>query len=302
MPELPEVETVVRGLRACLPGRRIVSVRLGQTDFIDDPAALGENLPGRQVVAVERIGKFICVELARRGELGRESVADLHLLVHLGMTGRLAVRSPQEAVVPHTHGFFELDDGQELQYTDIRRFGRILLVPATGLREFQSRLGDDALFVSAREFSRQVRQRRMRIKAFLLDQKSLRGMGNIYADESLWRARIHPARLAAHLNAREIARLHQAMHRILRAAIKLGGSSISDFLDAEGKRGSYQMRHRVYGREGEECFRCGAAIKRISVAGRSSHFCPRCQPAPRASRRRAPEGAHQGAPARSARK
>ena len=254
MPELPEVETVVRGLRASLPGRSILSVRLGKTDFIDDPAALGEHLPGRKIIAVERIGKFICVKLAR------ESAADLHLLVHLGMTGRLAVRSPNEPVVPHTHGFFELDDGNELRYTDIRRFGRILLVPDAGLPAFQSRLGQDALFVSASEFGGQVQRRRTRIKAFLLDQKALRGMGNIYADESLWRARIHPARLAANLDAQEIARLHQAMRQILRAAIKLGGSSISDFLDAEGKRGSYQTRHRVYGRAGEKCFRCGARL------------------------------------------
>lgn len=283
MPELPEVETVVRGLRATLPGRRILSVRLGKTDFIDDPAALGDHLPGRRVLAVERIGKFICVELAGRGERApdagpaQKSAPDLHLLVHLGMTGRLAVRHPSEPVVPHTHGFFELDNGNELRYTDIRRFGRILLVPDAGLPEFQGRLGRDALFVSAREFSRQLTGRRARIKAFLLDQKSLRGMGNIYADESLWRARIHPARPAADLNAQEIARLHQAIRRVLRAAIKLGGSSISDFLDAEGKRGSYQMRHRVYGREGEQCFRCGTVIQRILVAGRSSHFCPRCQ-------------------------
>jgi formamidopyrimidine-DNA glycosylase len=280
MPELPEVETVVRGLRASLPGRSILSVRLGKTDFIDDPAALSEHLPGRKIIAVERIGKFICIKL------WRESAAELHLLVHLGMTGRLAVRAPSDLLVPHTHAFFELDDGNELRYTDIRRFGRILLVPDAGLPAFQGRLGQDALFVSESEFSRQVKRRRTRIKAFLLDQKALRGMGNIYADESLWRARIHPARLAANLDAQEIARLHQAMRQILRAAIKLGGSSISDFLDAEGKRGSYQMRHRVYGREGQKCFRCGAAIVRIIVAGRSSHFCPRCQPAPRTRRKR----------------
>jgi formamidopyrimidine-DNA glycosylase len=276
---------VVRGLRVSLPGRRILSVRLGKTDFIDDPAALGEHLPGRRIIAVERIGKFIRVELTPEngktpsGQSSDEkSGGDLHLIVHLGMTGRLAVRSPDDPVVPHTHGFFELDDGQELRYTDIRRFGRILLVPAAGLPEFQSRLGEDALFVSAREFSRRLSQRRTRIKALLLDQKSLRGMGNIYADESLWRAGIHPERLAAKLKAEEVARLHQAMGQVLRAAIKLGGSSISDFLDAEGNPGSYQMRHRVYGREGQKCFRCGALIKRIIVAGRSSHFCPRCQP------------------------
>jgi formamidopyrimidine-DNA glycosylase len=289
MPELPEVETVVRGLRASLPGRRILSVRLGKTDFIDDPAALGEHLPGCKIAAVERIGKFICIEL------DSESSADWRLLVHLGMTGRLGVRSPDEVVVPHTHGFFELDDGNELRYTDIRRFGRILLVAGSGLAEFQRHLGDDALSVSAAEFSRQVQRRRTRIKAFLLDQKALRGMGNIYADESLWRARIHPARLAANLSAQEITRLHQAMQQILRAAIKLGGSSISDFLDVEGKRGSYQVRHRVYGREGEKCSRCGAAIERIIVAGRSSHFCPQCQPAPR---RTSPVRSSRASPAR----
>ena len=282
MPELPEVETVVRGLRASLPGRRILSVRLGKTDFIDDPAALGEHLPGRRIVAVERIGKFIRVELAAKNgnaqSSGEKPGADLHLMVHLGMTGRLAVRSPNEPIVPHTHSFFELDDGRELRYTDIRRFGRILLVTAAALPEFQSRLGEDALFISAREFGRRLAGRRTRIKALLLDQKSLRGMGNIYVDESLWRAAIHPERLAANLRADEVARLHQSIRQVLRAAIKLGGSSISDFLDAEGMPGSYQMRHRVYGREGEKCFRCGALIKRIIVAGRSSHFCPHCQP------------------------
>jgi formamidopyrimidine-DNA glycosylase len=289
MPELPEVETVVRGLRASLPGRSILSVRLGKTDFIDDPAALGETLPGRKIIAVERIGKFISIELAGHGHLAGGTAAELHLLVHLGMTGRLAVRAPGDSVVPHTHGFFGLDDGNELRYTDIRRFGRILTVTCERLPEFKARLGSDALFISEGDFRREVLRRRSRIKAFLLDQTALRGMGNIYADESLWRARIHPARIAATLETREIARLHQAMKLILRAAIKLGGSSISDFLDAEGKRGSYQVRHRIYGREGERCFRCGAVIERIIVAGRSSHFCPRCQPAPRARRQRQAE-------------
>jgi len=305
VPELPEVEIVVRGLRATLPGRRILAVRLGKTDFIDDPATLGECLPGRRIAAVERIGKFIRVELAPENGAAHRAVQTqdaLHLLVHLGMTGRLAVRSPHEPVAPHTHGFFQLDDGQELRYTDIRRFGRILLVPASGLPEFQSRLGDDALFISAREFRRQLAGRRARIKALLLDQKSLRGMGNIYADESLWRARIHPARLAARLNTEEISRLHQAIRQVLREAIKLGGSSISDFLDAEGKPGSYQMRHRVYGREGQKCFRCGSRIRRIIVAGRSSHFCPRCQRAPRSGRARARSEKPRVAKRRSVRK
>jgi formamidopyrimidine-DNA glycosylase len=289
MPELPEVETVVRGLRAALLGRRIVSVRLGKTDFIDDPAALGEGLPGHRVVAVERIGKFIDIGLAapngsQPAAPPENAGAALHLLVHLGMTGRFAVRSPAEPAVPHTHGFFDLDDGNELRYTDIRRFGRILLAPASALPEFQSRLGDDALFVSLSRLRSRLAGRRARIKAVLLDQKSLRGMGNIYADESLWRARIHPMRLASSLNAAEVARLHHSIRQVLRAAIKLGGSSISDFLDTEGKPGSYQIRHRVYGREGEKCFRCHTLIRRIIVAGRSSHFCPACQRPPRGRR------------------
>jgi formamidopyrimidine-DNA glycosylase len=278
MPELPEVETVVRGLRAALPGRRIVAARLGKTDFIDDPVALGEALPGRAVASVERIGKFICIQLTR------ESAPDLYWLVHLGMTGRFVVRSPGEPVVPHTHGFFELDNGHELRYTDIRRFGRMLVVGEGELPAFQSQLGQDALSVSAADFTRQAQHRRTRIKAFLLDQKALRGVGNIYADESLWRAKIHPERLAANLSAQELANLHRAMRQILQSAIELGGSSISDFLDAEGKRGSYQLRHRAYGREGKKCSRCRTPIERIIVAGRSSHFCPQCQPAPRKKR------------------
>jgi formamidopyrimidine-DNA glycosylase len=255
-------------------------VRLGKTDFIDDPVALGEVLPGRTVASVERIGKFICIKLTL------ESAADLYWLVHLGMTGRFGVRSPGEEVVPHTHGFFDLDNGNELRYTDIRRFGRMLLVEEDGLPAFQNKLGHDALSVSAEEFARQAYGRRARIKAFLLDQKALRGVGNIYADESLWRAKIHPERLAANLSAQELVKLHRAMQQILQSAIRLGGSSISDFLDAEGKRGSYQLRHRAYGREGEKCSRCGTAIERIIVAGRSSHFCPQCQPAPRKKRPR----------------
>jgi formamidopyrimidine-DNA glycosylase len=289
MPELPEVETVVRGLRDALPGRRIVGVRLGKTDFIDDPAALAERLPGRRITAVERIGKFICLDLAPANGVRHASQhpADrLHMMVHLGMTGRLAVRSPEEPVVPHTHGFFQLDNGKELRYTDIRRFGRMLLVPHAGLPAFRSRLGEDALGISAGELRRLLTGRRARIKALLLDQKCLRGMGNIYTDESLWLARIHPARLASRLSGPETARLCQAVQRVLRAAIHLGGSSISDFLDAEGKPGSYQLRHRVYGREGQACFRCGSRIRRIVVAGRSSHFCPRCQGAPRTGRAR----------------
>jgi formamidopyrimidine-DNA glycosylase len=306
MPELPEVETVVRGLRLVLPGRSIVAVRLGKTDFIDDPAALGEVLPGKRIVRIERIGKFIHLALAAaepalepRAEpqvksaswsaspqSAANSESRINLMVHLGMTGRLSVRDANEPPAPHTHVFFELDDGRELRYTDVRRFGRILLVPEPMMAAFRGQLGTDALRISVADFRRQLAKRRARIKALLLDQRVFRGLGNIYADESLWQARIHPARLAASLSGAELARLRQAIGQVLRAAIRHRGSSISNFVDAEGNAGSYQQRHRAYGREGLPCFRCGTLIRRAIVAGRSSFFCPRCQRAPRAKRAR----------------
>ena len=280
MPELPEVETVVRGLQDLLPGRSVVSVRLGKTDFIDNPAALGELLPGRKIIQVNRIGKFIHVQLAPNGSGHLKPAPDL--IVHLGMTGRLVVRAADEPAPPHTHVYFELDDGRELRYTDIRRFGQMFLAADEKITELRERLGEDALTVSQEEFRRRVAGRRARIKALLLDQSVVRGVGNIYADESLWRARIHPARLAARLMVKEIDRLRQMVQRVLGEAIRLRGSSISDFVDSDGQPGGYQKWHRVYGREGEPCYRCKTKIRRVIVAGRSSHFCPRCQPPPRA--------------------
>ena len=276
MPELPEVETVVRGLRATLPGRRIESVRLGKTDFIDDPAALERELPGRRVVAVERHGKFIQMRLE-----GGPGAGPASLLVHLGMTGQLATRAPAEPVAPHTHVFFALDDGRELRYTDPRRFGRIALLLDGGAEAVLGRLGRDPLEISLEEFRDKLAARRAMIKALLLNQSFLRGMGNIYTDESLWRARIHPQRLAVKLTPQQARALHRAMRDVLAAAIRLRGSSISDFLDALGRPGAYQVRHRVYDHEGKPCFRCRTKIRRIIVAGRSSYFCPRCQSAPR---------------------
>jgi formamidopyrimidine-DNA glycosylase len=293
MPELPEVETVVRGLRALLPGRAILEVRLGKTDFIDDPAALGEQLPGTRIAEIARHGKFVCIRLepwAQQGlpsdESQAEPVPTVHLIIHLGMTGRLTLSRPGDAVAPHTHCFFTLDDGRELRYTDIRRFGRILLVPQALMAEFIGRLGEEPLQIGAEEFFRGFSLRRARVKALLLDQSVLRGVGNIYADESLFRARLHPARIAQRLTRKQLMALHRAVREILTAAIRLRGSSISDYVDAEGNRGEFQHSHRVYQREGKPCVRCGKKIRRVIVAGRSSFFCPHCQPAPRARRRK----------------
>ncbi len=285
MPELPEVETIVRGLRTVLPGHTIVSVRLGKTDFIEDPAALSELLPGRRIERVERLGKFIQLQLSA-GSGTKNADGQMNLVIHLGMTGWLGVRRPEDPVAPHTHAFFELEDGRELRYTDIRRFGQILLVPGGKIAAFRERLGKEPLEISASEFHARLAGRRARIKALLLDQSIFRGIGNIYADESLWQARIHPARLAARLNSADLARLRKAIRRILQQAIEDRGSSISNFVDAEGQPGEYQQRHRAYGREGKPCFRCGSKIRRGNVAGRSSYFCPRCQPAPRRARAR----------------
>lgn len=285
MPELPEVETVVRGLRGQLTGRCIVSVRLGKSDFIDDPAAIERELPGRRIAEVARYGKFVLLHLEPPAG-GPDGVGrGACLVVHLGMTGQLAPRHPEQPVTRHTHAFFALDDGRELRYTDIRRFGRLALMPQAELGTFLAGLGADPLEITEEEFRARLAGRRAMIKALLLDQHFLRGLGNIYCDESLWRARIHPARHAARLSSKQARRLYRAIRGVLTAAIRLRGSSISDFVDAEGRPGEYQLRHRAYGRETKPCFRCGAKIRRVIVAGRSSYFCPRCQPAPRKRRR-----------------
>ena len=283
MPELPEVETIVRGLRTVLPGRTIVAVRLGKTDFIEDPAALAELLPGRRIESVDRLGKFIRLQLSA-SEAAKSPERQIHFVIHLGMTGWLGVRRSDDPVAPHTHAFFELEDGRELRYTDIRRFGQMIVVGGDQFEAFRERLGQEPLEISASEFHRRLGGRQARIKALLLDQRVFRGIGNIYADESLWQARIHPARIAARLNSKELGGLRKAIQRVLRHAIADRGSSISNFVDAEGQQGEYQQRHRAYGREGKPCFRCGTKIRRAIVAGRSSFFCPRCQAAPRRGR------------------
>jgi len=291
MPELPEVETIARGLRQSILGRRILSVTLGKTDFIDDPSALEQHLPGRRIAAVERYGKFMLLRLGQPdttesslssagGAANGDSVAG-SLLVHLGMTGHIAPFPAAKPHEKHTHVCFLLDDGRELRYTDARRFGRMAYLEGSALEEELQEFGADPLVVSAEEFVAQVRGHRARIKALLLDQGVLRGVGNIYADESLWRARIHPARLGSRLTKKEAERLHHALRDILEKAIVLRGSSISDFLDAEGAPGEYQRHHRAYGREGKRCYRCGTLVRRAIVAGRSSYFCPRCQSQPR---------------------
>jgi formamidopyrimidine-DNA glycosylase len=299
MPELPEVETVVRGLQKSVLGRRILSVWIGKSDFIDNPAEF-TRLSGQTIAAIERFGKFMLLRLESSGDLRASATESIvvvaepipgatanasndvaSLLVHLGMTGQLA---PSAADIPfdkHTHVSMTLDDGRELRYTDPRRFGRMAYLTAELLAKEVERAGADPLDVSVGEFDERVRSRNSRIKALLLDQSVLRGVGNIYADESLWRAKIHPARVGATLSAKEAATLRKVLQEILNRAIVMRGSSISDFLDANGEPGEYQRHHRAYGREGKPCYRCRTPIRRVIVAGRSSFFCPKCQPTPR---------------------
>ena len=292
MPELPEVETVVRGLRQTVLGRKILSVWIGKSDFIDNPAEF-TRLSGQKIAAIDRFGKFMLLRLAN-GEDAAEKVLEnaathaASLLVHLGMTGQLA---PSAAEIPfdkHTHVSLTLDDGRELRYTDARRFGRMAYLTGESLAKEVADAGADPLEVSAAEFAGRVRSRNARIKALLLDQSVFRGVGNIYADESLWRAKIHPARVGAKISVKEAETLRRVLQEILNRAILMRGSSISDFLDANGEPGEYQRHHRAYGREGKPCYRCRTPIRRVIVAGRSSYFCPKCQPAPRnrKSRRR----------------
>jgi formamidopyrimidine-DNA glycosylase len=202
------------------------------------------------------------------------------------MTGQLLTCAPGVPVAPHTHVFFALDDGRELRYRDVRRFGSIRLSNGEVDAGILGDLGLDPLEASEDEFRARLAGRRARIKALLLDQHVLRGMGNIYTDESLWRARINPMRLGANLTREEVRRLYRAMREVLTEAIRLRGSSVSDYVDSAGERGGFQRRHRVYQRQGKKCGRCGAIIRHATVAGRSTHFCPGCQPAPRVRRKR----------------
>jgi formamidopyrimidine-DNA glycosylase len=291
VPELPEVETVVRGLQASIAGRRILSVVLRKTDFIDDPALIERELPGRRIERIERYGKFMLLQLdeaapsaaGKDDSLARGSLGQA-LLVHLGMTGNLAPDFAEQPLGKHTHVSFLLDDGRELRYTDARRFGRMAYLSGETLAAELRRFGADPLQVSRQEFSARIGSRKARIKALLLDQTVLRGVGNIYADESLWRAKIHPATPGSRLTPPQTEKLRAALKAILLRAIVMRGSTISDFVDTNGEAGDYQQHHRAYGREGKKCYRCGARIRRMIVAGRSSYFCPSCQPAPRGRR------------------
>ena len=270
MPELPEVETVANGVDARVRGQRIERVTLGtKPEPLKSPAAvIEETLTGARIERVYRVGKTIVMDVQKPG--GRTAQAT----IHLGMTGRLLVSQAEVPMPPHTHAVLHLHDGRELRFVDPRRFGRIGIVNEDVRYEGP---GAEPLTVTPDHFNKLFRGRRTPIKAALLNQSLLHGVGNIYADESLFRAGIRPRRHAGRLTRAELARLHTALQTVLKQAIELGGSSVSDYVDADGVRGFFQLQHRVYSRTGLPCRECGTPIQRVIVGGRSTHFCKHCQ-------------------------
>lgn len=286
MPELPEVETIARGLQKRVAGDVIESVWIGnKTNFLKSPAqAVARTLTGARIERVQREGKHLVIDLSRNAEraskrssaVAQARNSQAQWIVHLGMTGRLLVTTPETPVERHTHARLAMASGRELRFVDPRKFGR-LEFRDLGRRAAFEAPGAEPLTIGAQEFAALFRERRLCIKAALLNQTLLAGAGNIYADESLFQAGIRPRRRANRLTGAELERLRMALRQILRHAIRLGGSSVSDYVDADGSRGFFQFEHCVYQRTGEPCRRCQTPIRRVIVGGRGTHYCPTCQ-------------------------
>jgi formamidopyrimidine-DNA glycosylase len=292
MPELPEVETIARGVDGRVRGDRIIEAWFSsyREPFKSSAALQSRGLAGRVILAVHRTGKHIVCELgpaskarslsAGSGAISRSAQparsAEAQWIVHLGMTGKLLVSAPDTPLAAHTHARLTLASGRELRFVDPRRFGRLDFRDLAQDKGFAAP-GDEPLAIAQADFATLFRGRKLSIKAALLNQKLLAGVGNIYADESLFRARIRPTRRAGRLTRAELDRLRVALRHVLRRAIRQGGSSVSDYVGADGERGLFQLEHCVYQRTGEPCRVCGTPIRRILVAGRGTHFCPVCQ-------------------------
>jgi formamidopyrimidine-DNA glycosylase len=272
VPELPEVETVRAGIAPVLTGARIDQAEIYDARLTRPlpPEAVAAELEGERVDAVERRGKYLIV----RFDSGRV------LLIHLRMTGGLT-HAPAGSLAddPYRRAVLSLDNGSDVAYRDVRRFGTWELLEPGELRPyFEKRLGPEPLeSLSARRLAERLAGRRAPLKAALLDQRTLAGMGNIYTDEALWDARLHPLRPAGSLTGDEVVRLHRAVRRALRRGIARQGATLSDYRTADGARGSMQDEFRVYGREGEPCDRCGTPIAKTRVAGRGTWYCSSCQ-------------------------
>jgi formamidopyrimidine-DNA glycosylase len=286
MPELPEVETIANGVHTRVQGQCITGVwTSGKPQTFKSPEAeISDTLTGATIESVRRVGKTIVMTVSRAGAKKDRSQAEF--LIHLGMTGRLLVSQPEVPLPPHTHAVLTLADHREIRFVDPRRFGRLSIhkpdqqQPATDNLQpatYYTGPGREPLTISLEDFVALFRGRKTPIKAALLNQSLLHGVGNIYADEALFRAGIRPRRQAGRATRAELAKLRTALQTVLRRAIKLGGSSVSDYVDAEGMQGYFQIEHKVYGRGGEPCTTCGTPISKIVVGGRGTHFCPTCQ-------------------------
>jgi formamidopyrimidine-DNA glycosylase len=274
MPELPEVETVRADIAPVLEGAQIVEAAIGDPRLVRPfaPEIVAAELVGERVGRVERRGKYLIV----RFESGRV------LLIHLRMTGSLRHgRSGSLADDPHRRALLTLDSGEDVAYRDVRRFGTWELLEPDELQGYlAARLGPEPLgTISAAKVGQRLAGRRAPLKAALLDQRTLAGLGNIYVDEALWYARLNPLRPAGGLEVDELQRLHRGIRKALRLGIERQGASLRDYARPDGESGSMQDEFRVYGRDGEPCERCGTPIAKMRVGGRGTHFCPRCQPA-----------------------
>jgi len=300
MPELPEVETIVADLRPHLVGRTIERCELSFPTIVrhPEPEEFIDVVTGMRIESVTRRGKYILIGLepsdprivrTNQHDLIAEhrmvrtvrDGGDLLLVVHLGMTGHLSVVDPVKSLAKHTHAVFFLDDGRQLRYRDPRRFGRLLLGTEEALLSSKKMpvLGPEPIDpnFAADELYRRLRKRRSALKAVLLDQGAIAGVGNIYADESLHRARLRPSRIANTISKRSARRLHESLRESLELAIANRGSSVDTYRDAWGEAGIQQEKLLVYGRAGEPCFTCGRPLSMIRIAGRTTVFCRRCQ-------------------------
>jgi formamidopyrimidine-DNA glycosylase len=278
MPELPEVETIRQGLLKCALRRRLVSVEVHNSWVIVGSADdFVETVTGRRIQSVVRKGKVLALEL-----MARNGTAPRYLLVRLGMTGQFTVAPQRAPLQPHTHVRMLFEGGaEEIRYRDPRRFGRLHCCTREQLERVFASLGPDAPQITLAEFFRSMRGRRGAIKGWLLNQKMLAGLGNIYADEALFKAGIHPLAQPGKIPEAAARRLHRAVKEVLARAVASQGTSFRDYIDIEGRPGNFLPRLKVYQRTGEPCRRCGHGIRRVVVGGRSSHFCPNCQPRPR---------------------
>jgi formamidopyrimidine-DNA glycosylase len=277
MPELPEVETVAQGLRKRTLGRRISEVQVRHAGLIKGaPNEFVRRVSETTIVAVRRKGKVIVVELAHAASEPQ------FLMIRLGMTGQVTLEPSEAPLEPHTHVLMPLDDGrEELRFCDARRFGNLRALERAEIEALLGTLGPDAREISEDEFLQAMHGRRGAIKSWLMNQQMLSGLGNIYADEALFSARIHPLAQPGRVAPDAARALFRAVHRVLDRAVNLQGTSFRDYIDIEGREGNFATRLKVYGRDGEPCRKCRTLLKRIVIAGRSSHFCPHCQPRPR---------------------